>query len=83
MNTEYAEYLTIDHETRRTEVRELTETMAENLSEMATVMSLAVEFGCVNVCDEREWSTMRVEPGTLQELKRRAVWRDEHAGLLS
>ena len=79
----FAEYLTIDNRTNAVEVRELTETMAENLSETATVVSLNFHGSKTSVWRNRIERTEYVSRSTLAELKRRAVWRDEHAGLLS
>ena len=79
----FAEYLSIDNETRKVEFRELTEVMAENLSECATVVSLNFIGGKTTVWRDRVPSVVGVDGGTLMELKRRAVWRDEHAGLIS
>lgn len=79
----FAEYITIDNETRKVELRELTEVMAENLSETATILATSVLGGKVEVWRDRVRSTMAVDTGAVLELKRRAVWRDEHAGLLS
>ena len=79
----FAEYLTIDNETSRVELRELTEVMAENLSETATVVSMEFIGGKATVWRDRVPSVIAVDGGTLMELKRRATWRDERAGLLS
>lgn len=79
----FAEYIAIDNETRKVELRELTETMAENLSECATVISLNFIGSKTTVWRDRIPSVASVDAGALMELKRRAVWRDEHAGMLS
>ena len=73
----FAEYIAIDNETKRVEVRELTEVMAQNLSEMAKVVSLSCIGGKVTVWENRVPRTIGVDGGTLMELKRRAVWHDE------
>lgn len=77
------EYLTIRNDTRKVELVELTETMAENLSEIATVMSVEVLGGKATVWRNRVPSVIAVDGGAIAEMKRRAVWRDEHAGMLS
>ena len=79
----FNEYLTIDNKTNRVELREMTEVMAENLSEMATVVSMEFTGGKTTVWRDRVPSVMAVDGGTLMELKRRAVWRDEHNGIMS
>ena len=79
----FAEYLTIDNQTHKVELRELTETMAENLSEIATVMSVNFIGGKATVWRDRVPSVIAVESSVIAELKRRAVWRDRHVGLMS
>lgn len=79
----FAEYLTIDNQTHKVELRELTETMAENLSEIATVMSVNFIGGKATVWRDRVPSVIAVEGSVIAELKRRAVWRDRHVGLMS
>ena len=79
----YAEYIAIDNQTRKAEVLELTEVMCANLSEVATVMSTEVLGGKVTVWRNRVPRVEVVEPSALMELKRRAIWREEHAGMLS
>jgi len=79
----YIECLTINNMTHKVEVRELTETMAENLSEVATVMSVECIGGKATVWRDRTPSVIAVDGGALMELKRRAVWRDKHLGMLS
>lgn len=79
----YREYLSIDNATMKVEVRELTEVMAENLSEIATVVALGFSDGKTTVWRNRVPSVQLVDRSTLCELKRRAVWRDAHAGWLS
>ena len=81
--TMFAEYLTIDNQTHKVELRELTETMAENLSEIATVMSVNFIGGKATVWRDRVPSVIAVESSVIAELKRRAVWRDRHVGLMS
>lgn len=79
----FAEYLTIDNETSRVELRELTEVMAENLSETATVVSMEFIGGKTTVWRDRVPSVVGVDGGTLLELKRRAEWRDGRNGWIS
>lgn len=79
----YSECICVDNETRRVEVRELTEVMAENLSEVATVMSLNFLGGKATVWRDGVRECVPLDRGTLLELKRRAIWREEHAGMLS
>lgn len=81
--TMFAEYLTIDNETSRVELRELTEVMAENLSETATVVSMEFIGGKTTVWRDRVPSVVGVDGGTLLELKRRAEWRDGRNGWIS
>jgi len=78
---EYLECLTINNVTSKAEVRELTPVMAENLSEIATVVSLNFTDGKARVWENRVERVERVDYGTLAEWKRRIVWRDEHVGL--
>lgn len=77
------EYLTINNETNAIELRELTEVMAENLSECATVVSLNFAGSKTTVWRNRKPRVEHVDRSTLLELKRRAVWRDEHLGWVS
>lgn len=79
----YNECLTIDNETRKVEIRELTDVMAENLSETATVMSLNFIGGKTTVWRNRQPSAEYVSRSTLMELKRRVIWRDSHLGWTS
>lgn len=79
----FTEYLTIDNETSKTEIRELTEVMAENLSETATIISLNFLGGKARVWRDRIEREVAMDWGTLAELKRRTIWHDEHAGMLS
>ena len=77
------EYLTIDNKTKRVELRELTDVMAENLSELATVVSMSFIGGKTTVWKDRTPRVIAVDGGTLMELKRRAIWRDAHLGWVS
>lgn len=79
----FAEYIAIDNATKKVELRELTETMAENLSEVATVMSVECIGGKATVWSNREPHIISVDSGTLMELKRRVIWSDKHLGLMS
>lgn len=79
----FAEYLTINNETNRVELRELTPVMAENLSEIAKVVSMNFVGDTTTVWSERVAHEMHVDRSTLMELKRRAVWRDQHLGWVS
>lgn len=79
----FAEYIAIDNETRKVEVRELTETQAENLSECATVVALSFTGCKTTVWRDRVPSVKHVSRSALLELKHRAVWRDERCGMLS
>ena len=79
----YIECLVRDNKTNAIELRELTETMAENLSEIATVMSVNFLGNKTTVWRNRVPSVEVVEPSALMELKRRAIWRDAHIGFLS
>lgn len=72
----YAEYLSIRND-RQIELVELTETMAENLSEVATVMSVEVIGGKATVWRNRISRVIAVDGATVAELKRRTIWRDE------
>ena len=84
MFTEYfSECIAIDNETSRVELRELTDVMAENLSETATIISLNFVGGTTRVWRDRIERKVAVDWSTLAELKRRAMWRDEHEGWLS
>jgi len=69
----FAEYITIDNETNRIEFRELTDVMAENLSETAAVVSLNFMGGKTTVWRDREPHVEHVSRSTLMELKRRAI----------
>ncbi len=77
------EYLSIHNETHKVELVELTDTMVENLSEVATIMSAEVIGGKVTVWQNRRPRVIAADTGSVMELKRRAVWRDAHAGMLS
>lgn len=79
----YAEYIAIDNQTRKAEVLELTEVMCANLSEVATVVSVNFLGNRTTVWRNRVPRVEVVEPSALMELKRRAIWREEHAGMLS
>lgn len=79
----FAEYLTIDNRTNAIELRELTEVMAENLSEAATVISVNFLGGKATVWKDGVARVIPVDEGTLMELKRRIVWREAHTGMLS
>lgn len=79
----YIECLSINNTTHKVELVELTETMAENLSEIATVVSVNFLGNRTTVWRNRVPSVEVVEPSALMELKRRAIWREEHAGMLS
>ena len=79
----FAEYLAIDNETRKVELRELTDIMAENLSEIATVVSMNFVGSKTTIWHDRTPSTASVDASALMELKRRAIWRDERCGWLS
>lgn len=72
----YAEYLSIRND-RQIELVELTETMAENLSEVATVMSVECIGGKTTVWKNRVPRVIAVDGGAVAELKRRSIWRDE------
>lgn len=79
----YMECLVKHDKTNIVEVRELTETMAENLSEAALVISVNFMGGKSTVWRNRVAHEMAVDEGTIAELRRRIVWRDQHVGLLS
>lgn len=79
----YIECLSINNQSHKVEFVELTETMAENLSEIATVVSVNFLGNRTTVWRNRVPSVEVVEPSALMELKRRAIWREEHAGMLS
>lgn len=79
----YIECLSINDKTHKVEFLELTETMAENLSEIATVVSLNFLGSATTVWRNRVRRVEPIDRGALYELKRRAIWRDEHAGLVS
>lgn len=79
----FAEYLTINNETNRVELRELTDVMCENLSEIATVIACNFVGDTTTVWSERVAHEMHVDRSALLELKRRAVWRDTHLGWVS
>lgn len=80
---EYIECLVRNNETNHVELRELTETMAENLSETAAVMSVNFLGNKTTVWRNRVPRVEVVEPSALMELKRRIIWRDRHVGLMS
>jgi hypothetical protein len=79
----YVECLAINNTTHKVELIELTQTMAENLSEIATVVSVEALGGKTTVWRNRVPSVIAVDGGAIAELMRRAVWRDNHAGMLS
>ena len=79
----FIECMVINDKTNAVELRELTETMAENLSEIATVMSVNFIGDKTTVWRNRVPSVERVSRSTLLELKRRAIWYDEHLGITS
>ena len=79
----FIECLTIDGQTNRVELRELTETMAENLSEIATVVSLNFIGSTTTVWRNRVPSVEFIDRSTLYELKSRAILRDKHLGPIS
>lgn len=79
----FIECMVINDKTNAVEFRELTETMAENLSEIATVMSVNFIGDKTTVWRNRVPSVERVSRSTLLELKRRAIWYDEHLGFTS
>lgn len=79
----YMECLVKHDKTNIVEVRELTETMAENLSEAALVISANFLGGKATVWRNRVAHEIAVDEGTIAELRRRIVWRDQHVGLLS
>lgn len=79
----YAEYIAINERTRKVELVELTDVMAENLSELATVVSVETIGGKATVWRNRKPRVIAVDGSAVAELKRRAVWREEHAGMLS
>lgn len=83
MKPEFNEYLAIDNATNRVEVRELTDVMAENLSEVATVVALNFLGSKTTVWRDRAATTEHVSRSTLMELKHRIVWRTEHLGPIS
>lgn len=73
----FREYLSINNQTNKVELVELTETMAENLSEVATLMAVEVIGGKTTVWKNRVPRVIAVDGGTIAELKRRSIWRDE------
>lgn len=79
----FNECLYIENATHKVEVRELTEVMAENLSEMGTVMSLNFMGSKTDVWRNRVRSAEYVSRSTLMELKSRALRRDERNGWIS
>ena len=79
----YIECLVRNNRTNKVEVMELTETMAENLSEIATVMSVNFIGGKSTVWKDGVARVVPVDEGAIMELKRRIVWREAHAGMLS
>jgi len=79
----FIEYMVIDDQTHAIELREMTETMAENLSEIATVVSVNFLGGRTTVWRNRIAHVESIDEGTLMELKRRIIWREKHAGMLS
>ncbi len=79
----FTEYLTIDNQTNAVELRELTDVMAENLSEVATVISVNFLGSKTTVWRDRIARVEFIDEGTLMELKRRAIWRDKHLGWMS
>ena len=79
----FAEYLVVDDRTHAIELRELTEVMAENLSEAAAVISVNFLGGKATVWKDGIARVVPVDEGAIMELKRRIVWRDKHAGMLS
>lgn len=83
MSTPFIECLVKYDKTNAIELRELTEVMAENLSEGAMVMSVNFLGGKMTVWKDGVARVIPVDEGTLMELKRRIVWRDAHVGMLS
>ena len=79
----YMECLVRHNKTNKVEIRELTPTMAENLSEAARVISVNFIGGKATVWVNRVAYTIPVDEGAVLELKRRIVWRDSHIGLMS
>ena len=79
----FTEYLTIDNQTNAVELRELTDVMAENLSEVATVISVNFLGSKTTVWRDRIARVEFIDEGTLMELKRRAIWRDKQLGWMS
>lgn len=79
----YYDCIAIDRATRKVEFRELTDVMAENLSEIATVISLNFVGGKTTVWQDGEPRVEHIDRSALMELKRRAVWRDQHLGWVS
>lgn len=77
------EYIAIDNQTSRVELVELTEVAVENLSEIATVMSVEILGGKITVWRNRVPSVIAVDTGSVMELKRRAVWRGSRGEMLS
>lgn len=81
--SKFSEYLSVRHDNGRVELVELTDTMAENLSEIATLVSVETIGGKATVWKNRTPRVVAVDGGTIAELKRRAVWRDERLGWVS
>ena len=80
---QYVECLVKHNKTNAVEIRELTETMAKNLSEAARVISVNFIGGKATVWVNRVAYEVAIDPGTIAELKRRIIWKDEHLGFLS
>jgi len=79
----FKEYLAIHNETSAVELVELTDVMAENLSEIAMLVSTDFVGGKTEVWRDRAPSVEAVDGGTLMELKRRAIWRGGRGEMLS
>lgn len=79
----FIECMVINDKTNAVELRELTETMAENLSEIATIVSTNFIGNKTTVWRNRVPSVERVSRSTLLELKRRVLWHDAHLGWTS
>ena len=80
---QYVECLVKYHKDNKVELRELTDVMAKNLSEAAEVISVNFIGGKTTVWKNRVAHEIAVDEGAILELKRRIVWREEHAGMLS
>lgn len=81
--TRFNEYLAIRNDTHKVELVELTDTMAENLSEIATVVSVNFVGNRTTVWRDRVPSVEFVDRSALMELRHRTLWRDEHLGWVS